>query len=368
MSPTKEKRRKKFHFPIFYIFLLLLVAAFVTVMHFALAQLEIVMADFENAQPKYAAEEAFNTYFASPDFAALAAACDIPENVSPLETKESFVAELTERYGGLPTSYAATTSGADGSLRYLVKAGDLKIAIFSLKKSTETTEFGFEQYEIGDIELYIRPEETVSVTARTGDAVYINGNLLDESYVTETGVPTSSCEHVPEGVSGITFTTYEAGALLRAPTVEVISPNGSAAPLTLNEETGVWEADIVYDTALHDKYADQMIKVAQNYAAYVMRDGYFASFSSYFDKTTDLYETIRQVPVGFVWIHNGYSFDDVSASEFYAYDENTFSCRIRFVQVLHRNGNEDYREQFDVTFYLHRVNGEFLIYDMTNNL
>ncbi len=365
---SREKRRGKFRFPIFYIFLLLLVAAAVTVMYFALEQVEIVLADFENAQPKYAAEAVFSTHFANPDFAALAKAAGMPENISSFETEEGFVTELTERYGGQPTSYAATTAGANGTLRYLVKAGEQKFAVFSLKKSAEASAFGFEQYELGEISLYIRPEETVTVTAPAGDAVYLNGKLLDESYITEKGIPTSSCEHMPEGVEGITFVTYETGALLRAPTVEVVSPSGIPAPLMQNGETGAWEADIVYDDALSEKYSEQMIKVAQNYAAYVMRDGYFASFSNYFDKTTDLYETIRQVPVGFVWIHNGYSFDDVSASEFYAYNDDTFSCRIRFVQVLHRDGNEDYREQFDVTFYLHRVNGEFLIYDMLNNL
>ena len=90
---SREKRKGKFRFPIFYIFLLLLVAVAVTVMHFALAQVEVVLADFENAQPKYTAEDVFNTHFANPDFAALAKAAGIPENVSPFETEEGFVAK-----------------------------------------------------------------------------------------------------------------------------------------------------------------------------------------------------------------------------------------------------------------------------------
>lgn len=191
--------------------------------------------------------------------------------------------------------------------------------------------------------------------------------LLDERYITETGIETDSCSHMPEGVTGITYTLYEASGLLRAPSIQVRTPDGSDAPLTQDEETGVWTADVVYSQQLADQYAAQMIQVAQNYAAFVMRDAYFASFSNYFDKTTDLYQTIREVPTGFVWAHNGYDFEDVSAGEFYAYNDDTFSCRIRFIHILHRAGREDYTEQFDVTFYLHRVDGQFLIYDMVNN-
>lgn len=359
--------RSTFRIPVFYICLIIAVALALIAMAWGLAKLRVILADYEDAQPKYAAEEAFITHFDPPDFADLVERSGMPENLSPLETKEGLIAELTERYAGEETSYAATTAGADGSLRYLVKAGEQKIATFSLIKAAETSEYGFELYELGEIELYIRPEESVKITAPTGDAVYVNGTLLDESYMTETGIETDSCAHMPEGVTGITFSTYEVGSLLRAPTVEVKAPDGSSAPMAQDAETGEWKAEIVYHQALADQYSKQMITVAQNYAAFVMRDAYFASFSNYFDKTTDLYQTIREVPTSFVWAHNGFEFKDVSATEFYAYNEDTFSCRIRFIHILHRDGREDYTEQFDVTFYLHRVNGEFLIYDMVNN-
>ena len=363
---TQNKRKSTFRFPVFYICLLIGVALALIAMAVGLARLRVILADYEDAQPKYAAEAVFAEHFAHPDFAALVARSGMPANVSPLETEAGFAAELEERFGGEKTSYASTTAGTDGSLRYLVKAGEQKIAVFSLKVSEEKSEYGFDQYELGEIELYIRPEESVTVSAPTGDSVYLNGTLLDEQYITERGIETDSCAHMPEGVSGITYTTYSVGSLLRTPAIEVKAPDGTAAPLTQDAETGVWTADVVYDTALAEKYADQMITVAQNYAAFVMRDAYFASFSSYFYKTTDLYQTIRQVPTSFVWRHDGYSFADVSATEFYAYNDDTFSCRIRFVHILHRIGNEDYTEQLDITFYLHRVNGEFLIYDMVN--
>lgn len=363
MAKQKNTRR----FPIFWICLLVFVALVLTVMAVALAQLRIVLADYESVQPKYAAEEIFRTHFANPDYAELAERCAMPDNLSPLENKENLVAELEERFAGETTSYAPTTAGADGSLRFLVKAGEQKIAVFSLAVLPEKSEFGFDRYGLGDVTLYIRPEESAAVSAPSGYTVYLNGIPLTEEHITERGIETDTCAHMPEGLEGITYTTYAADSLLRAPAVEVKTPDGKLAPLTADPESGLLTAGIVYDEALQAEYSDYIIGIAQNYAAFVMKDAYFASFSGYFDKTTDLYETVRQVPTSFVWAHNGFEFADVSATEFYGYSEDVFSCRVRFVHILHRIGSEDYTEQFDVTFYLHRVDGKFLIYDMVNN-
>lgn len=362
---AKQKTRARF--PVFWICLLVFVALVLGVMVKALAQIRVWLVDYEAVQPKYAAAEVFRTHFADPDYAALADACPMPANLSPLETKAGFAAELEERFGDAETSYAATTPDAEGNLRYLVKAGEQKIAIFSLVPAAEKSRFGFTQYTLGSIELYIRPEESVAVRVPAHYEVRINGTPLTADYLTEDGIPTDSCEHMPEGLSGITYAAYAADCLLRDPTVEVLTPDGTAAPLTRDPETGEWQAGVVYDAALKAEYSDYIIGIAQNYAAFVMKDAYFSSFSGYFDHSTDLYQTVRQVPTSFVWRHDGFEFADVSAEEFYSYSEDVFSCRVRFMHILHRIGSEDYTEQFDVTFYLHRVDGKFLIYDMVNN-
>lgn len=363
MAKQKNPRR----FPVFWICLLIFVVLVLAVMAVAIAQLRVLLADYESVQPKYAAEEVFRANFADPDYAALADACAMPANLSPLETKAGFVAELEERFGEAETSYASTTSDAEGNLRYLVKAGEQKIAIFSLVPAAETSRFGFTQYTLGDIELYIRPEESVTLRVPSHYEIRVNGTPLTADYRTEDGIETDSCAHMTDGAAGITYATYAADCLLRDPAVEVLTPDGTAAPLVRDPETGEWQAGVVYDEALQAEYSDYIIGIAQNYAAFVMKDAYFASFSGYFDHSTDLYQTVRQVPTSFVWAHNGYEFADVSATEFYGYSEDVFSCRVRFMHILHRNGSEDYTEQFDVTFYLHRVDGKFLIYDMVNN-
>lgn len=133
MTVKTQRKKAAFRIPVFYICLLVGVALALIAMTVGLARLRAVLADYEAAQPKYAAKEVFNTHFNPPDFAALAAQSGMPENLSPLETEEGLVAELTERYAGQETSNAATTAGSDGSLRYLVKAASRKLPSFPSK-------------------------------------------------------------------------------------------------------------------------------------------------------------------------------------------------------------------------------------------
>ena len=96
-------------------------------------------------------------------------------------------------------------------------------------------------------------------------------------------------------------------------------------------------------------------------------DGRFSAFSQYFDPDSTLYTQIKNAEIYFVWPHDGYSIEDVNVRDFYAYDDNTFSCRVSLTHVLHKKGSEDYRDYIDMTFYLRNVNGSYLIYDRENH-
>ena len=64
---------------------------------------------------------------------------------------------------------------------------------------------------------------------------------------------------------------------------------------------------------------------------------------------------------------NGNRIVDVLDYKFYAYDPDTFSCRVTMIHVLHRIGSADYRDYIDTTFYLRRVGEQYLMYDRLNH-
>ena len=85
------------------------------------------------------------------------------------------------------------------------------------------------------------------------------------------------------------------------------------------------------------------------------------------DPESDLYDNLQTSQTYFVIDHDSYAFEDVVLSEFFAYDENTFSCRVAFTHVLKRTYSEDYRDYIDITYFFRRVGDAFLVYDRYNH-
>lgn len=359
--------RRKNRLPKFYIFLILFIAVFVVAVELAMRYLSDYLADYESAQPKYVAEEIFNRYYKSMDFDALItlSGIEIPE----FESKESLVQYLHSLYDGCEVTYHSGISDdkkdeTDVKIqRYEVQFGESAVAGFSIKTGAKKTKNGFDVYEPYQFTLRIAPEKSVRVTAPSNYTVYINGKKVEPQYIIESDIQTESCKHMPEGVSGITYCTYQVDDLYFDPAVKVLNPEGKESALSYNEEKKTYTADIVYSDSLKEQYEETVLTAMKKYAAYMSNDERFSNIKAYFDPASTLYDNIRTSETYFVIDHSGYHFIDVSASEFYAYDENTFSCRVSFTQVLTKKGKPDYKDSIDKTIYLRKVGDKFLIYD-----
>lgn len=364
-TPRQGKRKRRF--PVFWTALLFFTAACAAALMFGLSELRAWLADYESVQPKYEAQKVFDEYFADPDYGRLLEITGY--ELSPFEDRsylEKYLHSLTD---GTEITYTGVLTGSGaGEKKYAVRSGGSKFAEFTIAPGEKTSVYGYPYYELTGLSLfYNRGSISVGVTVPDGMVLYINGKEADASYITESGIETESCRHMPEGVSGITFSRYEAGGLLYEPELRVTNASGTEeAPLTDDTERGGCRAQILYSDTLRAEYSDTVITAAEKYAAFMQMDGSYA-FLKYFEVGTELYNDIKTVAFYFVWDHDGYEFEDVNAREFYAYDENTFSCRVSFVHVLHKKGMSDYRDYIDITFYLRRVGDTFLIYDRYNN-
>ena len=93
-------------------------------------------------------------------------------------------------------------------------------------------------------------------------------------------------------------------------------------------------------------------------------DGGLGAVVKYFDVSSEYYAQIRDNPSVFVWDHNGNSFAEQTAEDFYAFDAEHFCCRVKMVQHLHMRGREDYVEYFDEILFIHKCSdGTWGIYD-----
>ena len=358
-----EKMKRKI--PYFYIILSAFVLAFLIALFFFLRHIEARLADYEASLPQYEAERIFEEFYQPLNVAMLyqAAGRELPpfEDASVIQR---YYDALTE---GKELQYYKISTGLDDTEAYAVKAGDIRLSVFSLEKSGKFSKYGSPLYQLGEISFYEEAQESVIVKAPEGSAVYINGIALDDRYCTESGIETASCAHMPEGVSGVTYRTYKVDGLLNAPEVTVKDQTGETHPLTYDESAKICTAGLIYSETLRQTYGDYVTEAAQAIAAYMQMDSYFGAVEKYLEKGTPLYESTRTSETYFVMPHSGYGFEDVQAGEFYAYDANTFSCRVSFRHILYKPGFEDYVDFVDTTLYLRKVGDTYLIYDRENH-
>lgn len=340
------------------VFAVILIAASVYVIR--------LLKDYEASQPKYAAEAVYEKYFKNFDASAY---IDICKSSSVFENKDALVSYLNDTVKGQEIKYMKVSSSDKDVIKYIVKAGDTKFASFTLSADTEKSE-KFTQYTASDFELFTSSKTKITVEAPENYKIFINGTELGEEYIKERDIKSESCDHMPEGVRGIYYTKYAVSGLISEPEVTAKTADGTAAEVVANN--GTYRVQVQNDAVLQEQQKDRILEACKKYAVYMQYDSTvavmgFGQIKGYFDPSSELYEDIRTVENMFVIEYSSYEFADEKTSEFVRFDDNTFSCRVSFTHILHRRGAEDYKDYLDLTLYLRNVNGEYLIYDMSQN-
>jgi len=357
--------KKQRQFPVFYAVYFTLILLFLVSLAVCMQIVTLYLADYESSLPEYEAERVFEKYYCGENLDALIEEAN--PVVNPFESKEILRQYLQSYVRGKDLSYTEISTGLDSTRKYIVKANDIKISAFTLIPSRNTSEKGFTLYEPDSFELYSRGTESVTITAPLGYTVTVNEIPLDPSYRTGNEKEHLSCAHMPEGVPGIIYAEYEVTGLYAPPSsVCVLAPDGRLCSLE-QTENGAYFADFLYSDTLQAEHSEYVVAAAQALAAYMQNDGKFSAAAAYVDPDSELYVNLRTSETYFVIDHSSYAFEDVKTSEFYAYDENTFSCRVSFTHVLKRYGSKDYRDYIDMTLYLHRIGDTYRIYDRYNH-
>lgn len=327
------------------------------------------LGDYEASQPKYVAEETYERYFKSFDAREYVKLCGVDEN--SFESEDAIVAYLETVTEGKEITYKKVASGIDSTIKYIIIAGagdeEVKFASFTL---SETGDGKFKSYVAGGYEVYTDSKNVVKIEAPKGYQVLINDKVLPEKYIVENDIETDSCNHMPEGVSGIYYTKYSVKTLSADPKVDILTADGGVAVVEKKDNT--YKAIPVYDQALSDEYSEWVLEAAELYARYTQYDENvnvvtFKKVAPYFDPDSAIYESIKTMDNMFVQYYDSFEFTDKSAGEFISYDENTFSCRVQLTQLMYSK-NDEYDDFIDQTLYLRRVGEKFLIYDMQVNV
>lgn len=356
---------KKIRVSPFYIVLLCFVALVLIFTEVGKGYLRDVLAEYEKAQVKYTAEQIRAENLIPGDGEKLAAF--FADSFSEYETAahiESYLAELTE---GKTLSLQTLSSGLGSVTQYTIKCDEKKFGTMAMIRSDEKTEHGFDLYDLYSVKLNTKLLNEVSIQIPQGYTLAVNGLAADEKYCLGDTVTTPSADFMPEGVSGILYTTYRFDRMCAMPEFTVWGADGRETAVYYDEKKAVYVAEILYDDALAAQHGEYVKEAAMAYATYMQNDTSFAQIKKYFDPASAIYSQLRTSATMWVIDHDGYTFRDVEASEFYAYSEDVFSCRVCLTHVLKYNGLKDYFDQVDMTFYLRRVDDRYLIYNSFNN-
>lgn len=379
-------------FPIFWVLLLAFIIISVIVINNALDKITAFLEEYESVQPKYVEAEVFDSYFKRIDYEKLLTAADRGgnEDITEFEDKEDLINYLKGLYSDKEITYYSISTGTSnaqtaqldlsdlagyfvdqfnskGDIKYIVKADEDKIAEFTLVHSdsaAKISKHGFKEYELGSIELFFFPHESVTVKLPKTSTLTVNGVKVSDKYlIPEVNEEEEFNKHLPEGLEGVVYVAYTVDGLYLKPEISVTDKDGRTVEAVYNAEDNYWAAGFLYDDALAAQYSTYVINAIQKYAAYMQMDGSRADFIDYYDTDSDLWENIITTENYFVWEHEGYTFKNQKASEFYRYNDDVFSCRVSMTHVLHRYGWEDYVDYIDMTIFLRKVDGNYLIFD-----
>ena len=354
---------KKKSFPLFYTIYFAVLFVFMAALFVGLYFLRTYLSDYEASQPKYKMEEVVQQYFKVDDKSHLLAKSNykVPKYSSVFDVV-SYLDEAIDEEG---LNYYSVSSNDDNTVSYAVTSKDLKIATVNLVGADNDK--GFKEYSLDSIELTIGGADAVRVKAPLGYTVYINNVPLTEENETGDREESLGAGHMYGDVSAVSYVTYKVDGLFSKPAVTAKDNNGTSVSGITSDENGViYTVPLVY-REVTDNFRKNVLEAAEAYAAYMQNDVAFTKVAKYVDKNSNLYTNLRTSDIRWVNDHNGYSIDNPDVSELYYYDDNTYSCRVRFVHTLHRKGAPDYNNAFDMTFYYRKVGSKFLIYDSQVN-
>lgn len=377
------------------------VAAFVLVLVIGLIVLSTFLSAYEKAQPIHSVEDVLARYFTDGAFEAqtqaigkyyraadresLQKALELSDfAVSEFETLEDVAVVLENEMKDKAVTYYASSVEEESAVFNVALvepsallfdeeeseegAADARmipsvlVASIHLLREKEEGSWGQRAWSFDRLEVFLKAKESVTVRIPADSKLTVNGVEVTEEHCAEK-TPHRYNEYLPDGVEGITWCTYTVSGLFLSPEFSCTDQNGLACEFVPDEESGILTAAFHYDEDLREKYGERILTGMKEYAKYIQNDGSMNLVRPYFDTSSMFYRNIWENPSMFVWDHNGYYFANESTSEFYAYDENTFSCRITFDHCLKHYAKEDYVDQLDMIVFVRRIGNNFYIYD-----
>lgn len=353
----KNKGKTVFYSIYFGSILLFFVALFV-----AMGPLKAWLTEYEASQPNHARDQVFQQLFQSRDWQGLYEKAG--EMDTAFEGAAEFAAFMEARVGQQELQCLETSAGLSGDKKFIVKAGDEKIATFTLTGGSDS-QLAIANWELGSLELFYTRQEQVQVEKFPGQTVYINGIPLDDTYTVR--VTTTLAEsYLTDGLQGYRQELVQVQGLLCQPKVEVKNADGTAAALTFDAETGTYTQQLATMEPT-DTQKELAKNAMEAYGKFMVGKADRTEVAKWFEKGSDAYKTISSSETNWVQSFSSYRFTEPVFSAFYQYSEDCFSIMVEMaLEVTRGNGSIKEFPMHNTLIIEKNSAGNFTVTQMTN--
>lgn len=326
----------------------------------AMSALNDWLVRFEASQPDTKAQQAFDRYFADPDWGSIYDLSGLGNTA--YEGKDAFIAYMETKVGTTALTYIKTSAGLSGGQKYIVKLDGENIATFTLRNAVQS-DLEIPDWELDTVEVLLTRQEHVMIYAQPDHTVAVNGVPLSEQEIVLTST-TAAEDYLPEGVHGKRSVLYYVSGLLTAPQVTVTDGQGNSVETVYDAQSKAY-SQASDAPSLPDDLKNRFVDATQAYCKHMINAG--GKVSSYFDTSKQIYKTIARTEMWFKG-YSGYEFTPAEITDFYVYNDSLVSARVRLTLNVTRSSNGSVK-RFDVDntlFMEKKSNGKWMVIEMVN--
>ena len=266
--------KKKFRHG-FLLFTVLYALVLLTAGYFALSYLWDFAAAYEMARPYHA----IDAYMAdlTPDYICDRSSDLIATVDHHIQSEDACKDVIRDAVSGGVTYAKKTTECTDDKMVYILRTGNQVIGRVELVPEGEAV-MGFTPWAVSTdrFDFSYLLTGTVATTVPESLPVYVNGTLLDERYITESGIAFSRLEAFYDDYTLPTIVSYAAGPCLGEISLSVTDPQGN--PVTIDESTDL-------NTFLDNCTAEEITALTDYMTDFVRRYVRFSNSSADVAKT-----------------------------------------------------------------------------------
>ena len=358
---TKKKKKKsilksRFYQVYFAVVAVLLIAIFV-----GTGWLRGVLADYESAQPVYAAEEVAKL-FEDGDYQRIYDLDTSAEQIAGGD-KAFYLESMAEITAGKSVEWSEAFSTEKDIHKYNVTLDGDRFASFTLVPSGKTTPKGNPLWTLGDVTTYVtrqepdpveetpepteapeaEPEPTPEpaqlyecrVTVPTGYSVTVDGVALSEDNAQLIPGHLFEDGFLPEDVENPATTAFVYNSTNEHPAVAAADESGAAVTLKADaDRERMWSCGPKEDEELKQKYGNAAYKLGQRIAKFMSKDAGKGGITKLCLKNSPARAIFNNLSNTFATPHTSSSFKNQEITEFYRLSDTCFTCRVSFDYVL----------------------------------